>query len=45
MFSAFLAASSQGRGKEDAIEAYTAALQEDSIPVPEDRLDTILVAV
>lgn len=43
---------SQGRSKEEAIEnikeaieVYTAALAEDGIPVPEDRLDAILVAV
>jgi len=43
---------SQGRSKEEAIknikeaiEAYTAALDEDGISVPEDRLDAILVAV
>lgn len=43
---------SQGASKEEAIEnikeaieAYAAALQEDGIPVPEDRLDVILVAV
>ncbi len=43
---------SQGRSKEEAIknikeaiEAYTVALKEDGIPVPEDRLDAILVAV
>jgi len=42
---------SQGRSKEEAIEnikeaieAYTAALAEDAIPIPEDRLDAILVA-
>jgi len=42
---------SQGRSKEEAIEkikeaieVYTAALAEDGIPVPEDRLDAILVA-
>ena len=29
----------------EAIEAYTAALKEDGISVPEDRLDAILVAV
>ncbi|MEA2045161.1 MAG: type II toxin-antitoxin system HicB family antitoxin [Euryarchaeota archaeon] len=29
----------------EAIEAYTAALQEDGISVPEDRLNAILVAV
>ncbi len=43
---------SQGRSKEEAIEnikeaieAYTAALQEDGISVPEDRFDAILVVV
>ncbi|HPJ29974.1 MAG TPA: type II toxin-antitoxin system HicB family antitoxin [Methanothrix sp.] len=43
---------SQGRSRgeaieniKEAIEAYTAALTEDGIPVPEDRLDAILVAV
>ena len=42
---------SQGSSKEEAIEkikeaieVYTAALAEDGIPVPEDRLDAILVA-
>ena len=43
---------SQGRSKEEAIEnikeaieVYSASLAEDGIPVPEDRLDAILVAV
>lgn len=43
---------SQGRGKEDvlnnikqAIEGYILTLQEDGLPVPEDRLDAIVVAV
>jgi len=43
---------SQGRSREEAIEnvkeaieAYTATLKEDGIPVPKDRLDAILVAV
>ena len=43
---------SQGETKEEAIEnikeaieAYITALKEDGIPVPEDRLDAILVAV
>ncbi|HNR56821.1 MAG: type II toxin-antitoxin system HicB family antitoxin [Methanothrix sp.] len=43
---------SLGRSREEAIEkikeaieVYTAALVEDGIPVPEDRLDAILVAV
>jgi predicted RNase H-like HicB family nuclease len=43
---------SQGRSRGEAIEnikeaidAYTAALAEDGISVPEDRLDAILVAV
>jgi predicted RNase H-like HicB family nuclease len=43
---------SQGRDKEEAlsnikqaIEGYILTLQEDGLPVPEDRLDTIVVAV
>ena len=43
---------SQGETKEEAIEnikeaieAYTSALKEDGLPVPEDRLDVLLVAV
>ena len=43
---------SQGQTREDAIanikeaiEGYVAALQEDGLPVPEDRLDALLVAV
>ena len=43
---------SQGETKEEAIrnikeaiEAYIAALEEDSLPVPEERFDTLLVAV
>ncbi len=29
----------------EAIEAYTSALKEDGLPVPEDRLEALLVAV
>ncbi len=43
---------SQGKTKEEAtrnikeaIEGYTAALQDDGSPVPEDRFDVFLVAV
>jgi predicted RNase H-like HicB family nuclease len=43
---------SQGKTKEEAIgnikeaiEGYVAALKEDNLPVPEDRFDTLLVAV
>ncbi|SFE35422.1 type II toxin-antitoxin system HicB family antitoxin [Nitrosomonas sp. Nm166] len=43
---------SQGRDKEEAlsnikqaIEGYILTLQEDGLPVPEDRLDAIVVAV
>jgi predicted RNase H-like HicB family nuclease len=43
---------SQGGTKEEAIEnikeaieAYTSALKEDGLPVPEDRLEALLVAV
>lgn len=43
---------SQGEDKEEAlnnikqaIEGYILTLQEDGLPVPEDRLDTIVVAV
>lgn len=43
---------SQGTTKEDAvrnikeaIRAYVAALEEDGLPVPEERFDTLLVAV
>jgi predicted RNase H-like HicB family nuclease len=43
---------SQGETKEkaienikEAIEAYTFALKEDGLPVPEDRLEALLVAV
>ena len=43
---------SQGRTKEDAIanikeaiEGYAATLQDDGLPVPEERFDTMLVAV
>ena len=43
---------SQGETKEEAIEntkeaieAYTSALKEDGLPVPEDRLEALLVAV
>lgn len=42
----------QGKSREEAlenakeaIEGYIAALEEDGIPVPEDHLDTILVAL
>jgi predicted RNase H-like HicB family nuclease len=43
---------SQGRSKEEAvsnikeaIEGYIATLQEDGLPVPEERFETLLVAV
>lgn len=43
---------SQGRTKEDvivnikeAIQGYIAALEDDDIPVPEDRFETLVVAV
>jgi len=43
---------SQGKDKEEAlinikqaIEGYILTLQEDGLPVPEDRLDAIVVAV
>ncbi len=43
---------SQGKSKEqaidnikEAIEGYVAALEEDNLPVPEDNLDALLVAV
>ena len=43
---------SQGKTKEDAIanikeaiEGYIAALEEDHIPIPEERFESILVAV
>ncbi|MGH8583465.1 MAG: type II toxin-antitoxin system HicB family antitoxin [Gammaproteobacteria bacterium] len=43
---------SQGRTKEEAIanakeaiEGYIVVLEEDGLPVPEDRFDTLLVAV
>lgn len=43
---------SQGRTREEAIEQireairlYVAVLQEDQMPIPEERLDTLLVAV
>jgi predicted RNase H-like HicB family nuclease len=43
---------SQGKTKEEAItnireaiQGYVAALVEDNLPVPEDRFDTIIVAV
>ncbi len=43
---------SQGNTKEDAIEnikvaiqGYIAALEEDQLPVPEERFETLLVAV
>jgi len=43
---------SQGRTKEEAIanikeaiEAYVEALEEDHIPVPEERFETLIVAV
>ena len=43
---------SQGRTKEEAltnikeaIRGYVAALQEDGLPVPEERFETMLVAV
>lgn len=43
---------SQGRSKEEAvinikeaIESYVKALEEDKLPVPEDRFEALLVAV
>ncbi len=43
---------SQGKSKEEAvtnikeaIQGYIAALQEDGLPVPEDHLEALLVAV
>ena len=43
---------SQGQTKEEAIsnikeaiQGYIAALQEDGLPVPEERFETLLVAV
>jgi len=43
---------SQGRTKaeavvniKDAIEGYVAALKEDGLPVPEDKFETLVVAV
>ncbi len=43
---------SQGQTKEEvlinireAIEGYIAALQEDNLPVPEERFEAVLVAV
>jgi len=43
---------SQGKSKEqaidnirEAIEGYVAALEEDNLPVPEDKFDALLVAV
>jgi predicted RNase H-like HicB family nuclease len=43
---------SQGRSKEEAItnikeaiKGYVAALEEDSLPVPEEKFDALLVAV
>jgi predicted RNase H-like HicB family nuclease len=43
---------SQGKSKEDAIlnireaiKGYIAALEEDSLPIPEEHYDAILVAV
>ncbi len=43
---------SQGRTKEEAIanikeaiHAYTAALEQDNLPVPEERYETLLIAV
>ena len=43
---------SQGQSREEAvrnikeaIEDYIAALEEDGLPVPEDHLDTLVVAV
>jgi predicted RNase H-like HicB family nuclease len=43
---------SQGKTKEEAIEnireaiqLYIEALEEDGLPVPEDRFDTLLVAI
>ena len=43
---------SQGKSKEhaidnikEAIEGYVAALEEDNLPVPEEKFDALLVAV
>ena len=43
---------SQGKGREEALEnikqaidAYIAALQEDSLEIPEDRFEAMLVAL
>ncbi len=43
---------SQGRSKEEAIDnikeaikGYVAALEEDNLPVPEEKFDALLVAV
>ena len=43
---------SQGRTKEEAIvnikeaiQGYIAALEDDGLPIPEERFDTLLVAV
>ena len=43
---------SQGRSREEAIvnirkaiQGYVAALEEDGLPVPEEKFDTLLVAV
>lgn len=33
------------RNIKEAIEGYILALQEDNLPVPEDRLDALLLAV
>jgi predicted RNase H-like HicB family nuclease len=33
------------RNIKEAIEGYVLALQEDGLPVPEDRLDALLLAV
>ena len=36
---------SQGRTREEAIRGYVAVLEEDGLPVPEERFDALLVAV
>lgn len=36
---------SQSHSREEAIEGYVMALQEDKMPVPEEHFDALLVAV
>ena len=36
---------SQGKTKEEAIDAYITALEEDGLPVPEERFELLTVAV